>query len=175
MTVIAYDGRYVAADKQSNEHSTISTCTKLFQIGAKVCAPTGHAGHGMMLLAWFKDGADPASFPAVYEKQNAFLYVFEYGRPVLSYENYPVPVAVEDGKFAWGSGGDYAIGALAVGANAMEAVEVACRYNTYCGRGMTVFDLKELAGAAGEPVRPTPTLAPRAVPARAKHTSGWVE
>jgi ATP-dependent protease HslVU (ClpYQ) peptidase subunit len=49
---------------------------------------------------------------------------------------------VEDPFMAWGSGRDFALGAMAMGATAREAVAVACRFNVYCGNGIDAFDLK---------------------------------
>lgn len=40
---------------------------------------------------------------------------------------------------AIGSGGEYALGAMAAGASAFEAVQIACRYNVYSGGPVRAF------------------------------------
>lgn len=42
---------------------------------------------------------------------------------------------------AWGSGRDYAMGAMARGANAKEAAEIAMRFDNGCGMGIDVVSV----------------------------------
>lgn len=159
MTVIAYDGRYVATDKQATRGSYSATCTKVFQVGSKVATYTGCADHGGMLIAWLRMGADPKAFPQDRdEKTNAYLAVFEWGQPIYCYENYPIPVIIEDPIFAAGNGRDYALAAMYLGFSAERAVEVASHFDVYCGMGVDVIDLWELSNAqpGGDHARPVP-------------------
>lgn len=146
MTVIAWDGRYVAADKQGTNQGAVTTVTKLFIDGPKVYAICGNPDHGMMMVAWLRSGGKPADFPKEPDqKQSAWTYVFEYGKHVACYEQKPVPFFVEDPIFGGGSGGDLAKGAMEMGASAKRAVEVACKWESGCGQGVDVIDLKELS------------------------------
>lgn len=146
MTVIAYDGRTVAADKLSTIYGLKQTCTKLQRHGRKVLATAGSAAHAMEMMLWFKSGADPSRCPTNRdEKTNAHLYVFERGKHVLCYEGAAIPHVLEDSWFAAGSGRDYAAAVLALGYTAEKAVQIASQLSTECGMGVDVIDLEELA------------------------------
>lgn len=54
----------------------------------------------------------------------------------MRYEREPHPFEIEEPFYAFGSGMDIAIGALAMGANAIKAVEIASRYSSHCGNGI---------------------------------------
>lgn len=45
--------------------------------------------------------------------------------------------------YAWGSGGDYALGALSAGVSATEAVTIACHYSASCGGKVHTFKPEE--------------------------------
>lgn len=51
-----------------------------------------------------------------------------------------VVALVFDRFMAWGSGRDFAMGAMEMGASAYRAVEVAIRHSTGCGYGIDLFD-----------------------------------
>lgn len=145
MTVIAFDGRYVAADRQATSSGLKGAMTKLFVHEGKVLAFNGCADHGLMLLLWYKSGALPATFPAeADEKKNAHMLVFERGRHPQVFENRPVPMIREDAFTADGHGRDFAMAAMHLGKSAKEAVELANIYDAYCGMGVDVIDLWEL-------------------------------
>lgn len=165
MTVIAWDGRYVAADKQSTQHGSIQTVTKLYVDGRKVYALCGVPDHGLMMIAWLKSGAALKDHPTEMDNnRNAFVYVFEWGKHPLCYEFKPLPMIVEDPIMAAGSGRDYAVAVLEMGGSVERAVEIASKWDSTCGQGVDVFDLKELAGGRSAGHEPTATVAGRATP-----------
>jgi hypothetical protein len=90
-----------------------------------------------MMARWYEAGADPADFPKCQEDKDdwARLIVVADGR-VMVYERHPIAFPVEDPFMAWGSGRDYAMGAMARGATAREAVEIAMRFDHHCGMGI---------------------------------------
>lgn len=45
------------------------------------------------------------------------------------------------GKEAWGSGRDFALGALSMGATAKEAAQIACKHSTTCGGKIHTFTI----------------------------------
>lgn len=45
-----------------------------------------------------------------------------------------------DERASWGTGKELALGAMAAGADAKKAVEIACEYNLYCGGGIDVVE-----------------------------------
>lgn len=136
MTVIAWDGKRIAADRQVTFGDLRVTTTKLRRLASgEVIASTGDQELGRMLEAWYERGADPSSYPKFENEERARLIVV--GEDGLStYGRHPVAVKCEDQFIAFGSGRDVAIGALAMGADARRAVEVASQFNTGCGLGV---------------------------------------
>lgn len=144
MTVIVWDGKTVAADRRGCINDAAMTMTKVWLItDGAVVATTGDAGFGMALVQWWTEGADPAKWPAFQSTDDwAKLIVFQPNYPPMCYERQPVPFPVEDQFMAWGSGREFALGALAMGATARQAVEVACRFNVYCGNVVDEFSVE---------------------------------
>jgi hypothetical protein len=60
---------------------------------------------------------------------------------ILRYEQDCLPYEIEDKKYAIGSGRDFAIGAMEMGASAEEAVLVASKYEVSCGNSVDILDL----------------------------------
>ena len=146
MSIIAWDGTTVAADKRACIADAAHTTTKLWQVHTTptiFLGITGDESFGLSIKQWFLDGADPAKWPAFQITENwARLVVFEQGKRPYTYERNPVKQVVEDPFMAWGTGREFALGALAMGATAKEAVEVACRFSIYCGNGVDVFNTR---------------------------------
>lgn len=166
MTVIAFDGRYVAADRMAENNGTAMTVRKLRVHGPQVLAFNGTADHGSMLMQWFVEGRDPKTFPTVPDpKYAAYLDVFERGKPVMHFELFPVAMFFEDPIYAAGSGRDLALGAMAMGAPAKEAVEIASRFDVNCGMGVDVIDLWELGDAQHSGDRASSGTVPGRAPA----------
>lgn len=57
---------------------------------------------------------------------------------LVEYVRLPVAMPIIDQREAWGSGADFALGAMAMGAGARRAVEVACELDVHCGKGIDV-------------------------------------
>ena len=150
MTVIAYDGRYVAADRLiSNEGGMVKHCSKLTVFEGAVLTTCGAADHGAMLEVWFKEGCKPEQFPApIPGSKDAYLYVFKWKAPVMCFQCYPAPVVFDVDYYACGSGNEVAHTILHLGHSAEYAAKIACELNIFCGGGVDVIDLKDLAGAA---------------------------
>ena len=60
------------------------------------------------------------------------------GRLWLYEDNDPQPIKHPD---AWGSGRDFALGALSMGATAKEAAQIACKHSTTCGGKIHTFTI----------------------------------
>ena len=142
MTCIAWDGRTLAADKQGTQCDMRITVTKITRLtsGALV-AWTGTIEQGIELARWYEDGADPGKWPSYQATDEwARLIVVEKGK-AYTYEKRPIPQLVEDPFQAWGSGRDFAMGAMGMGADARKAVEVASIFSTTCGGGVDSFEV----------------------------------
>ena len=143
MSVVAWDGRLVAADKQGTTAGLRITLTKMRRLpSGEVLAWTGNQDFGLTVAQWYEDGADMMQWPACQNDKDdwARLIVIANKRAKV-FERQPFPIVIEDEFMAWGSGRDYAMGAMARGANAQEAVKIAMRFDQSCGMGCDVVEL----------------------------------
>lgn len=141
MTVVAWDGKVLAADKRGLLSDCAWPVTKIHRVGLDAFACiVGPVDQGMETLAWYRSGADPAAFPASRRTDNwsPFTVIHRDGR-ISRYEQTPYPVEYHTERYADGSGRAYAIAAMECGRSAVEAVEIACRYDPNCGNGVDVL------------------------------------
>ena len=142
MSVIAWDGERLAADKLASCGSLARTTTKIFRVGEALAGYAGDADMGEELLAWFKDGSDPAKFPASQRDRENFtglLVIRHGGHEIWKYERTPYPIRFPPQQFAIGSGRDFALAAMRCGRDAVAAVDIACIFDTGCGNGVDVL------------------------------------
>lgn len=149
MTVIAWDGKTLAADKRACIGSMIRTTTKIFKVRDCLVGYSGDATFGEQVLAWFMDGENPKEFPAQNRDKDdwAGLLVIRADGAIHKYERTPHPIKFEDEKFAFGSGRDFALAAMYCGKTAKEAVELTIELDNGCGNGVdTLTHNVELKG-----------------------------
>lgn len=153
MSVIAWDGKSIAADRQGSNGELRFLARKLTRESygdpgrqeIAILAMTGNQQSGLLLVRWWVDGAKPEAWPASQRTEEwSRLIVWTRYRGLATYEKEPVAIPVEDPFMAWGSGRDFAMGAMARGASAREAVEIACRFSIYCGLGIDEFSKDDL-------------------------------
>ena len=143
MTVVAYDGHSLAADKQSVCGGRCSTTTKIRRISTgEVLAITGMQAMGEMLVQWYESGADPTAWPIPDNDENDCVRLIVADKGGCKFYEHAMPIAVEDAFGAWGSGADFAVMALHLGKTAREAVELASIYSVGCGNGVDSFGLR---------------------------------
>lgn len=138
MTVIAWDGKTLAADKRCLSAWRAGTVTKLHGINNKsVAAIAGDLAKGMEMIQWLRDGAIPGSFPAA-QRTSEYVLVAElrHGGLLYLYEGSPVPFRVEDKVWAGGSGRDFALMAMHLGHSAVDAVKLTSVLTQGCGNGV---------------------------------------
>lgn len=140
MTVIAWDGRILAADKLADSAGLRRTVTKIRAIRGHLVATSGNSARGVEVVAWWEGGADPAHYPKFQEADDFVdLVVITPDNKILKYERSAHPIHFEDMQFAMGSGRDYAMAVMHLGFDARRAVEVASAYDTGCGGGVDVL------------------------------------
>ena len=144
MTVIAWDGAYIAADRLADEEGHRRTISKLHVVGSEVLTFAGEISMGLLLIQWYRDGADPTKYPERQKTDDWTRLVVASKDGVRFYERQPIAIRLEDPFAAWGSGRDYALAAMHLGYSAQIACEVACEYALNCGLGVDVIDLKEM-------------------------------
>ena len=135
MTVIAWDGVSMAADRIGEFFCTRTVRTKIRRIGDTLVGCAGEARASEAVCAWLESGADPEKFPKIAEQDKANLLVAG-PRGLYLYENSPFPMRLENSFFAIGSGGEVAMTVMHLGMDARRAVEVACELAVGCGGGV---------------------------------------
>lgn len=144
MSVIAWDGKTLAADKRACNGTFVRTVTKIFKVRGCLIGYAGSPDFGNELRNWFAEGEEPKSFPACQRDKDdwvPFIVIRPNGH-VYKYERTPYPIRFEDQHFAIGCGRDYAMAAMHLGKTAQEAVEVACALDSGCGNGIDTLELQ---------------------------------
>ena len=128
MTVIAYDGKTLAADKRMCYGNIINTVTKIFRMpSGELVGFAGDITFCLALVEWVKAGRVIADFPQHGRDKDDWqpLLVIELDGTPSFYERTPYPIRNEQRCVAYGSGKEYARAAMHLGKTAREAVEVA--------------------------------------------------
>lgn len=143
MTIIAWDGKTLAADKLASYGSMARTTTKIFRIRDCLVGYSGDQTFGEQMLAWFKRGENPDDFPASQRDKDDWisLLVIRPGGAIHIYERTPYPLSFEDIQYAIGSGREFAIAAMYCGKSAVDAVLIASMLDTGCGQGVDELTL----------------------------------
>lgn len=135
MSVIAWDGVTLAADTQSSNQNLFRRVTKIWRHEDMLIAGAGAATTIQAIRNWVLGGCEPKDWPSDYitKDDNTAVWIINKSGRIAVFEGTPYPIPFEDKIFADGSGRDFALGAMAMGAGAHEAVTVACKYDIYCG------------------------------------------
>lgn len=143
MTVIAWDGHTLAADKLSRCGNTKNRVTKIYAVGELLFAGAGEFAFILECLEWVRKGRAPDAFPPAQRNKDDWqpFFVIEANKIISTYERTPVPIVVEDEFYTLGSGGEYALAALHLGLNAVQAVELASRLDPASGFGIDTLQL----------------------------------
>lgn len=141
MTVIVWDGTTLAADKMLDCYHARMTTTKIRRFkdrsGEYLLGASGDAGAMGALMDWFVRGANPDKWPACQSTEHSgMLLVVSSAGWVKMYTTTPYGYDIQDPKTAQGSGRDYALAAMAMGADATKAVEIASQLDPSCGMGI---------------------------------------
>lgn len=119
----------------SQSHWGCSTMTKVWKHDGQLIGLVGEAGRGIRCVQWYKDGADPETFPTSIMKGGDFLLLIWNGANIISIDEHGLAVIVDDMVAAVGSGAMAAMGAMRMGAGAQLAIEIASEIDNYTGRG----------------------------------------
>jgi ATP-dependent protease HslVU (ClpYQ) peptidase subunit len=144
VTVIAWDGISLCADRRACNGTAINTTTKAHRIefseSVYLAAYSGSAATGEEMLEWFARGGDVEKFPQSRRTASgddwAALIVIAPDKTILRYEATPYPVRFEQKKYAAGGGADFARMAMHLGHSARDAVLLTCELDSGCGNGV---------------------------------------
>jgi len=153
MTVIAWDGKTLAADKRTSFGGLHATTTKIHRLrDGSLVGGSGGTAVIQEMVAWLDAGADPATFPAAQrtEKESVAMLVVRPDRSLVQYDTTPYPSYIENDKWAIGSGRDYAMAVMFMGHDSELAVRVASALDSTCGNGVDTATFPELLA---EPLR----------------------
>lgn len=144
MTIIAWDGTTLAADKQVTNCYNAKTVTKIFRIPQGLVGFAGNGYHAQALLRWLTLGAIAEGWPEKMGEDSADMLFITNDREICFYsgDNGPYYTVYEDKFVAMGSGRDYALAAMHLGHDAVTAVEVAIALDTCCGMGVDTLQLE---------------------------------
>lgn len=135
MTTFAYRDGVLAADSAACTNTGLrsGSVRKLFR-GPRntMVATAGGAGDCVAFERWFTGGQDGA-WEAKDKDAGFAALVVDGDGDVLCYGADGNAYRVDAPFFARGSGGELAMGAMAMGASAEEAIEIACRYDVWSG------------------------------------------
>ena len=153
MTVIAWDGETLAADRQLSHNGTKFETTKIIKYANHLIGVAGDSAPARAFINWYTlqnsvnpytlQTSDHAGYPLNLEKNTFTAIVIKPNKLVFMYVSDGVyPIDISDTKFiAIGSGRDSALGALHMGASARRSVEIACLLDDGCGMGIDELTL----------------------------------
>ena len=159
MTTIAWDGKALAADKQSNSASGNQRVTKIRRLSdGRLVGGAGDAVMVHLYYDWLEAGSPlPRPIWSDVDENICVLEISPSGQ-VWRHEafgRYPI----DDSQATTGTGGAFARGAMAAGKTAAEAVAIAIELDMYSGVGVDVLVLHEDAPAeATEAAKPATVL-----------------
>ncbi len=144
MSVIAWDGKIIAADRMCCGNGIALTTTKIVRFNNEVIAAAGSQDQFAALLYWYKNGAFLDKWPRFQEEEDNWTQLIVASKEsVWVYGRYPYKFTHTDKIQAFGAGRELALGAMSMGANAIEAVRVACKFETSCGRGIDAYEFRD--------------------------------
>lgn len=142
MTVVAFDGKTLAADKMSCSAGYGHTVTKVHRLrDGGLAAFAGDGDGAMALLAWLNGARNPAEYPPEQKDNDTSAFVVRPDGSRTSYGKTPHFQVIEDEFYAMGHGRDFALAAMHCGKTAREAVELTCRLDVFCGNGIDCLTL----------------------------------
>jgi ATP-dependent protease HslVU (ClpYQ) peptidase subunit len=136
VTVIAWDGMTLAADKRAVTAGACATVTKIFRRAGFLIGVSGSFKHGMAVADWIEAGGKPDDYPKADKDDASHTLVIHPDGRVVKYEGTPWGFEIEDRFAATGSGRDYALAAMYLGHDARTAVEVTNALSCDCGNGV---------------------------------------
>ncbi len=139
MTTIAWDGKTLAADRQSTYNGTATPTTKIFRVvkhgRAKLFGCAGDSGECQAYARWMRRGGKKPALSDI-----AVLTIDHKGRVFVMSDKWII-ARVRVKKWALGSGTDFAMGAMFAGADAEKAVHIATVLDTKTGLGVDTLTL----------------------------------
>jgi hypothetical protein len=139
MTTIAFDGMTLAADRRMGGGYNVPKVFKLRD--GRYAAGCGDYDYVLEIIHWLNRGSPRDDVPVLPDKNEdgepAAEVIVVSAKGVVSWLTWPFlrEQKLTETKVAFGSGSDYALGAMAAGATARQALKIAHRYDPDTGMG----------------------------------------
>ena len=143
MTVIAWDGKTLAADRQSSYGGMICAVTKIHRVGDLLVGGSGDLAFVLEMIEWVRGGRVISEFPAAQRTKDDWqsILVVERDGTTSIYERTAFPIRYEEKAVVIGSGREFARAALHLGFDSVKAVETAIALSDGCGVGIDTLVL----------------------------------
>lgn len=145
MTTIVYRDGVLAADRRaySGDRKPVGTKTKIHRAddGTLWGVSTNCVGGDAMLKRWVDAGCPAPSSDDLKPESFELLLVRPNGEVFLANGNLDLTGPLTADYYAAGSGDQYAMGALAMGASAVDAVRIASGLDIWSGGGVDTLTL----------------------------------
>ena len=138
MTVIAYDGEFIAADRQISEGSVILAYeNKIIPYSKGVWTSCGSVMDAEKFKVWLEDRTQKKpklgrSFGGLYTEDGVVYEVNNTLVPIKAYKHSGL-----------GGGGEAAMHYMKLGMSAEEACKAVCKINVYCGGKIDVHKVSD--------------------------------
>lgn len=138
MTTIAVRDGVMAADSKIASGDDCGTTCKLYRIRGVIIGFSGGDRNGKLFLRWYagRHFYTPQFFTG--DDDDCFEALLLTKRKLELWDESLIPSRVKAPFYAIGSGRGVAMGAMAAGASAEEAVHIACRYSVLTGPPVVV-------------------------------------
>lgn len=138
MSVVVYRDGVLAADSKAyggKYQTSPGLKRKVHRLpdGTRVGVTTCVIGMAERFVQWMEAGADPEGWGADPKPDLRAIIVRPDGQVFLCDDGLHFSGPIETSRYAIGSGAEFALGAMSMGADAVRAVEVACEHDFHSG------------------------------------------
>jgi len=145
MTVIVWDGETLATDGAATDGACQWETEKAWYahnaFGQYIISGAGPLQTILQMRQWYISGAHPDEFPEAQTTLAFCQFVVVNSDGLRRWEQGAIPIEHQRLKCAFGEGKEFAYGAMAMGATAAQAVEVANKFSPHCGLGVHEYRL----------------------------------
>lgn len=144
-TIVIRDG-YLVADTQMTEGSLATSAPglKLFISGGFGVGFSGDLRYAPLFRDWFEAGcpSGDAEFERLWEDEHCIIAMDKEGSLFVPFADRLVRLSLP--YYATGSGGFFAMGAMAYGATAIEAIRIAAQFDVYTNAHVEIIHRLDL-------------------------------
>ena len=144
MTTIAYRDGILACDTRCNWNDLITSESKYLILEKSVFGISGCVPNAILFTDWVYNGMNSERLPKI-DHDNGF-HAIEINRETLNIYHWYAPEIVRcpiNTEYdSIGTGGSVAIGAMAMGASALKAVQIASKHDIHTGGPFDVIEVK---------------------------------